>query len=678
MSRRILTSSLIGVLLALVPWGSSSFLAQESSGTAASVVTDKTGYLAGETVSIAGTGFAAEELVTLQVKHADGGDEPGAGHDPFAVWTDAAGSFISTWEVGDDTEGHSFHLLVSGAATGPLPSVAFGRIATVGTDKYDYQPGETAIISGAGFRPGEVVAIQVEHANGNDDGAGHLPFEVLAGPDGGIVTTWHVDPDDSEESIFRLTSTGAETGLVATSTFTDLLVTVIDDDGPDDEPGQKDLTKMSSDPGLTAIAITWNSDDTDFGNLGGNTGDACALVDTDADGDANYSFCVVTDGNPATQVSNRLYTCNDTRSDRCAGPTLVGSFTSTSSASVVANSDPFGAHPNHVDGNDCDNDSDCLTADTVATVTLQLSDVGGASAKLINVCSYPSQEPNSDPSDCVVTPDSGFLTIVKVASPDDGTAFVFNLGAGQTSQNGTDEWTINGSGSVQSISFAPGTSYDLSETIPLGWDLDSASCAIQTAPATPTGTSNVTPNAATGGVDTFEIRSGLETICTFNDTQDLTEVNGRIIVEKQTDPDNDPTSFEFDPSWSGTNFFLSDGQDNDSGYTLTPGTFSVSEIVPSGWDSTSNCVSSNGDSETAANISLQTGETVTCTFTNTKQGSITIIKDVDPEPDETDFSFTTSASLNEPSNTFSLDDDADGTLLNTKVFSNLAAGTTYT
>ena len=49
--------------------------------------------------------------------------------------------------------------------------------------------------------------------------------------------------------------------------------------------------------------------------------------------------------------------------------------------------------------------------------------------------------------------------------------------------------------------------------MPAGWKLDSASCAIQTAAPTATGTSTAT------GIDNLEIRSGLETVCTFNDTK---------------------------------------------------------------------------------------------------------------------------------------------------------------
>ena len=61
-----------------------------------------------------------------------------------------------------------------------------------------------------------------------------------------------------------------------------------------------------------------------------------------------------------------------------------------------------------------------------------LSEVGGSGAFLLNVCSYPSGIPGSAPSDCVFTPNVGFLTIVKAADPDDETAFTFNSSAAAT------------------------------------------------------------------------------------------------------------------------------------------------------------------------------------------------------------------------------------------------------
>ena len=77
-----------------------------------------------------------------------------------------------------------------------------------------------------------------------------------------------------------------------------------------------------------------------------------------------------------------------------------------------------------------------MTDDTVASGTVVLSDftTNPTTAKLLNVCSYESASPTSNPEECVITPDSGFLTIVKVADPNDGTAFpVQRLGC-------LDEW----------------------------------------------------------------------------------------------------------------------------------------------------------------------------------------------------------------------------------------------
>ena len=71
-------------------------------------------------------------------------------------------------------------------------------------------------------------------------------------------------------------------------------LTFVDDGGADDEPGQKDLNFLTVDygaPGATSINVKWGWDDT--ATTGANTLDGCALFDTDGDGFANYSFCVI-------------------------------------------------------------------------------------------------------------------------------------------------------------------------------------------------------------------------------------------------------------------------------------------------------------------------------------------------------------------------------------------------
>src|SRR5437867_290445 len=62
--------------------------------------------------------------------------------------------------------------------------------------------------------------------------------------------------------------------------------------GPDDEPGQKDLNEFCRGAvtcGGTGFRITYNFDDVQW--TGANTGDGCALFDTDNDGKANFAIC---------------------------------------------------------------------------------------------------------------------------------------------------------------------------------------------------------------------------------------------------------------------------------------------------------------------------------------------------------------------------------------------------
>ena len=99
-------------------------------------------------------------------------------------------------------------------------------------------------------------------------------------------------------------------------------LTFVDDGGADDEPGQKDLNFLTVDygvPGATSINVNWGWDDT--ATTGNNTLDGCALFDTDGDGFANYSFCVIV--SPAPAVANVLYSCGDGASDSVHEPAVT-------------------------------------------------------------------------------------------------------------------------------------------------------------------------------------------------------------------------------------------------------------------------------------------------------------------------------------------------------------------
>jgi len=95
---------------------------------------------------------------------------------------------------------------------------------------------------------------------------------------------------------------------------------------------------------------------------------------------------------------------------------------------------------------------------------------------------------------------------------------------------------------------------------------------------------------------------------------------GTIIIEKQTIPNGNSEVFDFDTNFGTKDADLSDGQQSTTS-GLLPGSYSITETAKTGWQPTdTTCTSSKGDTETATNLELDSGETITCTFTNTKYG----------------------------------------------------------
>jgi hypothetical protein len=161
--------------------------------------------------------------------------------------------------------------------------------------------------------------------------------------------------------------------------------------------------------------------------------------------------------------------------------------------------------------------------------------------------------------------------------------------------------------------------------VPAGWDLTSSPC--------------VSSLGDTETAAALELDAGETITCTFNNTK-----RGHIVVDKVTTPSGDPQSFSFDAGGgSYADFSLTDAAaPNDQ--TLVPGNYSVSETVPTGWDLTSSpCVSSVGDTETAAALELDAGETITCTFNNRKRARLIVEKQTDPDGASGSFTFTGTA-----------------------------------
>jgi len=68
---------------------------------------------------------------------------------------------------------------------------------------------------------------------------------------------------------------------------------VTDDAGANDTPSQSDLNAFTRADNVTGkIGVQWVWDDVNSWTGSGQTGDACALFDTDNDGKANAAVCV--------------------------------------------------------------------------------------------------------------------------------------------------------------------------------------------------------------------------------------------------------------------------------------------------------------------------------------------------------------------------------------------------
>ncbi|HEV8200480.1 MAG TPA: hypothetical protein VGS03_10690, partial [Candidatus Polarisedimenticolia bacterium] len=180
------------------------------------------GHVAGEPITITGSGFGLNENVTLTVRHDDGAAEPDMGHQSWTVLA-ADGTFSTTWTIRPGDAGSDFFAVTAvGGISGAGDTGRFGRMAFIVTDKFDYAPGDTALITGAGFRAGETVTLQVSHTNHvSEAGAGHDPWTVTADPSGRISATWYVDSDDSLGASFILKARGEDSQLRARWAFID-------------------------------------------------------------------------------------------------------------------------------------------------------------------------------------------------------------------------------------------------------------------------------------------------------------------------------------------------------------------------------------------------------------------------------------------------------------------------
>src|SRR5436309_11403300 len=512
----------------------------ERAQSGAAISTDREVYLGGETVNVFGSGFSPYERVGLRVTHANGNRESNMGHEMWWTNADFDGTFKAAWTVNSGDSGGAGFIIEAEGSSGSSAQAMFVRGAVMSTDGSSYQSGEKAWITAHGFNPGERVNIAVQ------DGRNRAPLIRLADENGQVRTEVELPAEKPAAGFVTIKATATESGVMSSLTIPYTFFAVLDQQGANDKgvQDQSDLTQMGRDNSdLNYYQIFWSWDSIDQWTGNGQTGDACALFDSDADGKINYAVCgqiTNLNANPNVVVQTTgspfAFQCNNARTDRCGNPapksftstdiqasTLPGS-TATPAGNVITDTDPFGPTAPNGPGSNYPNDA-----------TLYMKIRKGflpANSILVNVCSYPSagNGGNNNPFDCIVSPGGGFLRIKKVANGNTTSTTSFNFLVNPVPSGQPSNYGITGSGQTLPIGVAIGSGAEtVSETVPQNWTLTLAGCTLESGAGI--GSFDNANHRVTG----ITIESGKTTTCTFTNYENTPNIS----VVKDNDGNRD-------------------------------------------------------------------------------------------------------------------------------------------
>lgn len=246
----------------------------------------------------------------------------------------------------------------------------------------------------------------------------------------------------------------------------------------------------------------------------------------------------------------------------------------------------------------------------------------------------------------------GSITIVKNAIPASTQPFFFTIATATK----TNHFTLEDNGHNPStfpkkstFSHLKAGVYVVTEASTQGWTLRDITC------------SEGADIEISGSAVTINLGEGQNVTCKFTNKKNV-PVHGRIVVFKRTIPAGDKTKFTITASGTGTiagntSRHIKDGQHKT--FAVTAGTYNVSEKAVAGWtENTSQC----------RNLVISAQHPLaTCTITNTRTASLTIVKDAQPNSAKV-FSFRTTGS---GLSNFTLSDNGSN---NSKTFTNLIPG----
>jgi cysteine-rich repeat protein len=290
------------------------------------------------------------------------------------------------------------------------------------TPKPDYPPGETVIITGSGWEPGETVDLLIQGATNGD----FYQYSAVADQNGSLIDQDFVTDADDVGVTFTLTATGESSGLAAQTTFTD---------GPacgngnhQSSQGEQcdDHNNVDGDGCSSTCTIESGYACVDGGQSGNLSictpicGDGLTVGSEQCDdgalnGTAN-SCCTATCTFKAAGTS-----CNDgdacTQTDTCQAGTCTGSnpvvCTALDQCHVAGTCDTgtgVCSNPTKADNSSCNDGNSCTQTDTcqagtctgsnpVVCTALDQCHVAGTCDTGTGVCSNPTKADNSSCND---------------------------------------------------------------------------------------------------------------------------------------------------------------------------------------------------------------------------------------------------------------------------------------
>ncbi len=497
------------------------------------------------------------------------------------------------------------------------------------TDKADYAPTEKVVVSGKNFVPNYEYTIVI---SSNDDPAVTHTGTFAALSDGTFTYEYQLDGHYRPNYVVQIKdATGT---VVASTTFTDSVSTTTTVSGVScmaEQPNQTHLTCTAQDTPLThvsAITINTSSDGHKGCRYPGDKVDFTATWELQANANERYNLGLwfATEG----QASALNGICSVTSlpsspppffdgGTKCGGIDKNGTGTIQVTMSAVCNPDANG-----------------LLRLPYCSSWQQKDNNGNGNNNNITACNSPIDTVPGSPSKCkcedgftidIPVPPSTIEVVKKTSPLDDGgkfnlkingTTYASNVGNGGT----TGRQTV--SAGSNSIAEAAGSDTDLTNYS------SSVLCKDKHGDGTEVTTSGTNPWPLTASV-------GQDILCTITNTR---KNNASITVIKHAAP-HDSQDFEFTTTGGLTTpFYLDDDTDatlpNTTTFgSLAAGPYSITESPTTGWNLTNLVCTDNATGvsvgsivDSTASLALRAGQNVTCTFTNTRQPKLTLVKTV--------------------------------------------------